>query len=175
MPPKTLALIDDDAEYGTYLARYLLDRGVVVRVFTDSAHFLADENAYGFDFYLVDLSLPSADDIELIRIARLRTSVGVLVVSGRESPDVFASIVKAGADMFLAKPVHFEQVALAVEAVHRRSGAVNPQDKPWRLDRRAGRLLAPDGTRRAAQRIGSGRDGLFPAGRRHAGVARHAA
>ncbi len=147
MLPKTLALVDDDAEYGTYLAQYLLDRGVVVRVFTDSAHFLADADAYGFDFYLVDLSLPTVDGIELIRILRLRTSVGVLVVSGRESADVFASIVKAGADMFLAKPVHFEQVGLAIEAVHRRSGALNPQDKPWRLDRRAGELLAPDGTR----------------------------
>jgi two-component system, OmpR family, response regulator len=147
MFPKLLALIDDDLEYGQYLAQHLRGQGVQTQVFDQATLFLASPAAYDFDFYVVDLSLPGIDGVELIKVIRVRTNAGVLVVSGRASPDVFASVVKAGADMYLAKPVNFEQVLLAIEAVHRRSGHSVPTDVPWRLDLRAGDLVAPDGAR----------------------------
>jgi two-component system, OmpR family, response regulator len=147
MLPATLALIDDDPEYSQYLAQHLRERGIDVRVFADSNQLIALPSAYDFGFYLVDLTLPGVDGVELIKILRLRTSAGLVVVSGRMAPDVFASVVKAGADMYLAKPVQFEQVLLAIEAVHRRSGHSIPIDSAWRLDRRARDLVAPDGAR----------------------------
>lgn len=147
MLPKSLALVDDDAEFGLYLAQHLRQQGIEVEVFAQSAEFLASSHAYDFDFYVVDLSLPGVDGVELIKVVRLRSNAGLLVVSGRSAPDVFASVVRAGADMYLAKPVNFEQVVLAIEAVHRRSGHSVPTHAPWRLDRRAGDLVAPDGAR----------------------------
>ncbi len=145
MLPKTLALIDDDAEYADFLSQYLRDRGVAVDVFNDSNRFLADSAPYGYDFYLVDLMLPGIDGIDLIKVLRLRSQAGVIVVSGRLAPDVFAQVVDAGADMYLAKPVQFEQVALAIKAVLRRAGNATRETSPWQLDRRAKRLIAPDG------------------------------
>jgi len=145
MLPKTLALIDDDAEYAEFLSQHLRERGVAVDVFSDSHRFLAHGAPYGYEFYLVDLSLPGIDGVDLIKVLRLRTQAGVLVVSGRLAPDVFAQVVDAGADMYLAKPVQFEQVALAVKAVQRRAATVAPQASPWQLDRRARQLIAPDG------------------------------
>ncbi|MFY8019430.1 MAG: response regulator transcription factor [Inhella sp.] len=147
MLPKSLALIDDDAEYSKYLAEYLRAQGMSVEVFDDSKHLLASPKAYSFDFYLVDLMLPGIDGVELIKVLRLRSRAGLLVVSGRLAPDVFASVVKAGADMYLAKPVQFEQVGLAIEAVHRRSQSLPAHESPWLLDRRSRDLVAPDGSR----------------------------
>jgi len=69
----------------------------------------------------------------------------VLVVSGKLADDVFDQVMLAGADMHLAKPVTFEQVALAVAAVYRRSGGARVPQATWRLDEAARRLLAPDG------------------------------
>ena len=60
-------------------------------------------------------------------------------------PRVFNQVLTAGADMYLAKPVQFEQVALAIQAVQRRVAAASPANPPWRLDRRARQLIAPDG------------------------------
>lgn len=146
MLPQRLALIDDDREYGEFLAQYLRDRGVHVDLFDDSNRFLAHTDPYGYEFYVVDLMLPGIDGLDLIRILRLRTNAGVLVVSGRLDPDVFPKVVDAGADMYLAKPVTFEQVEVAVKAVRRRSGGTaSPASQAWRLDRRARQLLAPDG------------------------------
>ena len=147
MFPKTLALIDDDKEYTEFLSQYLREQGIAVDVFADSNDLLTDAKAYLYDFYVVDLMLPGVDGVNLIKVLRLRTASGVLVVSGQLAPDVFASVVAAGADMYLAKPVQFEQVAIAIKAVQRRAGATSAGNPAWRLDRRAHQLLAPDGAR----------------------------
>jgi len=147
MLPKTLALIDDDREYAEFLSQFLTEQGVSVDVFPDSNDLLTHPEPYRYDFYIVDLSLPGVDGVNLIKVLRLRSSVGVLVVSGQLGPDVFTSVMGAGADMYLAKPVQFEQVAMAIKAVQRRAGNVSASNPTWRLDRRAQQLLAPDGAR----------------------------
>jgi two-component system, OmpR family, response regulator len=147
MFPHTLALIDDDAEFAEPLAQALRARGCRVELFADSNDLLAEANAFDFEFYVLDLMLPGIDGVDLIKVLRRRSTAGLLVVSGRLAPDVFSEVIGAGADMYLAKPVNFGQVVLAVEAVQRRAAMANPANTPWRLDRRARQLVAPDGAR----------------------------
>ncbi|RZL10956.1 MAG: response regulator transcription factor [Rubrivivax sp.] len=145
MLPRTLALVDDDAEYTEFLSQYLQERGVAVEVFGDSTDLLAHPDAYQYDFYLVDLSLPGIDGVDLIKVLRRRTEAGVVVVSGKLAPDVFKQVMTAGADMYLAKPVQFDQVELAINAIQRRMGSAGAPSPVWKLDRRVKRLIAPDG------------------------------
>jgi DNA-binding response OmpR family regulator len=147
MQPKTLALIDDDAEYSEFLTQFLQEQGITVSRFDDSNALLAAPEAFSFDFYLVDLMLPGVNGVELIKILRRRTDAGVVVVSGRLGPEVFREVITAGADMYLVKPVQFEQVALAIAAVQRRVAKPAAADAVWKLDRANGELLVPDGTR----------------------------
>jgi len=147
MLPKTLALIDDEAEFSGLLSQYLKNQGMQVDVFADSNQLLLGPEPYGYDFYVVDLTLPGIDGVSLIKLLRQRSNAGILVVSGRTSPDVFRQIVDAGADMHLRKPVQFEQVALAIRAVQRRAAADAPPPPPWILDRRLRQLTAPNGIR----------------------------
>ena len=143
----SIALVDDDPEYTEFLAQYLRERGAQVDVFPDSNDLLAHHDPYGYDFYVLDLMLPGVDGAELIKVLRRRTDAGLLVVSGRLAPDVFRQVITAGADMYLAKPVQFEQVALAIQAVQRRIQASTAAQTVWRLDLRARQLIAPDGAR----------------------------
>lgn len=147
MLPKKLALVDDDRDFSEFLAQHLRSQGCPVKVFRDSNDLLADRDAFDFDFYLVDLMLPGVDGLELLRILRRRTQAGILVVSGRLAPDVFDRAITAGADMYLAKPVRLEQVALAIHAVYRRMVAAQELTTVWRLDSTASELIAPDGAR----------------------------
>ncbi|CAN5765564.1 response regulator [soil metagenome] len=147
MLPKRLALVDDDAEFSEFLGQHLEEQGVEVRVFGDSGDLLADYSTYDFDFYVLDLTLPGIDGVELIRVLRKRSNAGILVVSGRLAPDAFEAVINAGADMYLAKPVRFEQVVLAVKAVQRRAMASHEQVSTWRLDKKASELIAPDNAR----------------------------
>ena len=145
MLPATLALVDDDTEYCEFLAQHLRNQGVKVQAYGDSSDLLADIEPYRFDFYVLDLMLPGVDGAELIRILRKRTQAGVLIVSGRLGPDVFAEVINAGADMYLTKPVTFEQVELAIRAVHRRIMTTAKTATAWKLDSRRSVLTAPDG------------------------------
>lgn len=147
MLPSTLALVDDDKEFTEYLSQFLQQRGVRVDAFGDSNDLLAHADPFSYDFYVVDLMLPGVDGVDLIKVLRRRSNAGVLVVSGRLGPDVFKDVVSAGADMYLAKPVRFEQVAVALEAVQRRVGAQATAPMDWTLDRAARQLVAPDGAR----------------------------
>ncbi|MEQ1685834.1 MAG: response regulator transcription factor [Burkholderiaceae bacterium] len=145
MLPDSLAVVDDDLEFSEFLTQYLRGEGVDVHAFGDSNELLTHRAPYDFDFYVLDLSLPGVDGVELIRILRRRTAAGVLVVSGRLAPAVFDEVINAGADMYLAKPIRFEQVALAVKAVYRRAAAAKDQVRSWKLDLRVSELVAPDG------------------------------
>ncbi|MBB6578369.1 two-component system OmpR family response regulator [Comamonas odontotermitis] len=145
MLPATLALVDDDTEYCEFLAQHLRNQGVKVQAYGDSSDLLADIEPYRFDFYVLDLMLPGVDGAELIRILRKRTQAGVLIVSGRLGPEVFAEVINAGADMYLTKPVTFEQVELAIRAVHRRIMTTAKTATAWKLDSRRSVLTAPDG------------------------------
>lgn len=145
--PSTLALIDDDSEFAEFLSQYLREQGIQVNVFPDSDDLLTTDAPYGYEFYVVDLMLPGVDGIQLIRLLRRRTNVGIMVISGKVSPDVFKSVIDAQADMYLSKPVSFEQVLLTIRAIHRRLATVTHVNSAWLLDRRASLLIAPDTTR----------------------------
>lgn len=145
MLPASLALVDDDAEFSEYLAQFLRGQGVAVRWFVDAEALLTSEGAFDHGFYVVDLMLSDIDGLSLVRMLRRRTNVGVLVVSGKVERDVFEQVMRAGADMLLAKPASFEQVQLAIASVYRRAGGQAATLPSWRLDERAALLIAPDG------------------------------
>jgi len=142
--PATLALVDDDAEYSEFLALHLQSLGVAVARYGDSDELLTSTRPFEHGFYIVDLMLPGVDGVSLIALLRRRTQAGIVVVSGRAAPEVFANVIDAGADMYLAKPVSFDQVVVAIRAVQRRATAAVP-GQTWLLDLRAARLVAPDG------------------------------
>ena len=145
MLPKTLCIIDDDREYTEYLGQYLRQQGAAVTTFFDSDDFLTSDGAFDFDFYLVDLMLPGVDGLDLIRLLRRRSDAGIVVVSSRLGAEVLDTVLTAGADMYLAKPLRFEQIALAIKAVARRARIGARPPPAWRLDHEASVVTTPQG------------------------------
>jgi two-component system, OmpR family, response regulator len=143
--PKTLALIEDNLEFATFVGDYLRALGVAVTVYRDSDDFLQSPLAYSFDFYLVDLQLPGVSGLDVVRLLRRRVPVGIVVITGREGGDVVDAVLDAGADMYLLKPSTAEQLGIVVKAVHRRTRRSVALSATWRLDRRARTLTTPSG------------------------------
>lgn len=146
MLPATLTIVDDDSDYREYLAQHLRQQGVKVRTFADGNRWLADPDPFGDAFYVIDLMLPGVSGEELIRILRLRSEAGVLVITGKAETGVFENVLTAGADMHLSKPVGLEQITLAIGAVYRR--IVRQRDtsqRAWQLDTDRQRLTSPEG------------------------------
>ena len=141
--PRSIALVDDDIQYSEFLTQHLQELGVEVHHFADSNDLLASQHPFDYGFYILDLILPGVDGTDLIGILRRRTRAGIVVVSGRVAPDVFSTVIEGGADMYLAKPVSFDEIVVAIRGVYRRIQA--PVTQAWLLDPRTGRLTAPDG------------------------------
>jgi DNA-binding response OmpR family regulator len=147
MPPKNIALIEDDRICSETLSTHLRDQGVRVDVFSDSNDPLIQARPDDYDVCIVDLMLPGIDGEDLIRLLRRRSDAGVLVITAIGNPEVFEQVLIADADMMLTEPVGLKPARVAIETVRLRAAQAMHAGSDWALDERAGQLAAPDGTR----------------------------
>lgn len=143
--PTSACIIDDDADFVNFLSQYLEARGCRTKGFGAGEDLLAGSAIPNFEFFIIDLMLPGIDGVDLISLIRAQSSAGILVISGRMGPDSFNSVLAAGADMFINKPVRFDQVYHAMASINRRLGAARPASIQWQFDQFEQRLLAPNG------------------------------
>jgi len=80
-----------------------------------------------FDLVILDLGLPGLDGLEVLRRWREQgLSMPVLILTARDSWAERVDGLRAGADDYLTKPFHPEELLLRVQAVLRRShGSAN--------------------------------------------------
>jgi serine phosphatase RsbU (regulator of sigma subunit) len=102
-----ILLIEDDAG-DALLVQEFLDEGdldthlVVARSFAEARRLLAE--TAGFQCVLVDLSLPDADGLDMLReVLRLTPRAAVLVLTGLSDAQVGVAAVGAGAQDYLVK------------------------------------------------------------------------
>jgi len=75
------------------------------------------------DLVLLDIILPESNEAgwELLEFIRKRSSVPVILVSALSRADDRVRGLRAGADDFISKPFHLEEVLARVEAILRRA------------------------------------------------------
>ncbi|MET9208440.1 response regulator transcription factor [Streptomyces bacillaris] len=119
--PKLLIVEDDPAS--VLALRELLTRGGY-RVVTaaDGREALRLLFAERPDLMLLDLLVPELDGWRVLTRARDLSDLPVLVVSGLDGVDHRVTALRAGADDYLVKPFHPEELLARVEALLRRAG-----------------------------------------------------
>jgi two-component system OmpR family response regulator len=145
-PITQICIVDDDSDFVEFLGQYLSVRGLAAKGFATAEALLKSEDIASSDFFILDLGLPGIDGVDLITLLRARTDAGILVISGRMGPDAFNSALSAGADMFINKPIRFDQVYNAIASVCRRMSSRSIGNSPWRLLVKRSELVAPDGS-----------------------------
>ncbi len=116
-----ILVVEDDEALGKSLQRDLIAAGFAVDRATDgvTGEFLgATEH---FDLAVLDLGLPKMSGLEVLRRWRAaKLDVPVLVLTARDSWPERIEGFKAGADDYLGKPFHFEELYLRLQALARR-------------------------------------------------------
>lgn len=143
--PTNICIVDDDTDFVSFLAEYFQLRGCFSSIFNSAEEFLVKGDISGFDFFIIDLGLPGLDGVDLTTLIRARSGAGILVVSGRLGADAFNSALAAGADMFVNKPVRFDQVSHAIASIWRRFPKPVSRHEAWSLSADGARLIAPLG------------------------------
>lgn len=145
-PLSQICIVDDDLDFVEFLSQYLGLRGLATKGYETAEDLLHSNQLGNFDFFILDLGLPGIDGVDLITLIRAQSSAGILVISGRMGPDAFNSALSAGADMFINKPVRFDQVFNAIASVCRRMSLRVTGDPAWKLAVKRAELVAPDGS-----------------------------
>ena len=143
--PSSICIVDDDEDFTSFLAEYLSLKGCSCDIFV-SAEALLQKHDFGcYDFFILDLGLPGIDGVDLTTLIRAHSSAGILIISGRLGPDAFNSALAAGADMFINKPVRFDQVLHATQSIWRRFGNPRARSASWVILQDLTRLVSPTG------------------------------
>lgn len=80
------------------------------------------------DIAIVDLGLPGEDGLSLIRRWRAhQAKLPILVLTARESWQDKVAVLEAGADDYVTKPFHLEEVIARMQALMRRNSGLASQ------------------------------------------------
>jgi DNA-binding response OmpR family regulator len=121
-PPLTILVVDDHADTTQFLVRLLARRGHVVSGESEYASALAAARGTRADLLICDIGLGGGrDGCDLLSEVRSSCSLKALALTGHDTPEVRARIVKAGFDGHLLKPVVFEELLQAIDALTQRA------------------------------------------------------
>ncbi|HWM66660.1 MAG TPA: response regulator transcription factor [Steroidobacteraceae bacterium] len=116
-------VVEDEVALRDSLKERLAESGFTVDVASDGEEGLFAALEFPLDVAIVDLGLPKVSGLELIRRVReQRKSYPILILTARDRWQDKVEGLQAGADDYVAKPFHFEEVLARVQALLRRSG-----------------------------------------------------
>lgn len=117
-----LLVIEDDAMLRGQLQDQLRDNGYVVDSAEDGEEGLYYGREYEYDAAIIDVGLPKRDDISLIRKLREEgRAFPVLILTARSHWQDKVAGLEAGADDYLTKPFHMEELTARINALVRRA------------------------------------------------------
>jgi two-component system OmpR family response regulator len=140
-----LLVVEDDKDLNRQLVSALEQSGYVVdRAFDgEEGHFLGETEPY--DAVVLDIGLPKKDGVTVLEQWRgAGRLMPVLILTARDRWSDKVQGFDAGADDYVAKPFHMEEVLARIRALLRRASGHATNEivcGPVRLDTKAGRVV----------------------------------
>jgi two-component system response regulator PhoP len=143
-----LLLVEDDQSLNRSLVAQLGEAGYKVDSALDGREGLYLAKEYAVDLAIVDLGLPGVSGLDLIRTLRTDgKEYPILVLTARDRWQDKVAALKLGADDYVVKPFHVEELLARVDALLRRAGGWAQSELvcgPITLDTRS-QVVAVDG------------------------------
>lgn len=115
-------IVEDESTLRDSLAEQLKTAGFNVDVAKDGEEGLYCAQEYPLDLAVIDLGLPKLPGLEVIKKVRAAgKSFPILILTARDRWQDKVEGLQAGADDYLAKPFHFEELLARAQALLRRS------------------------------------------------------
>jgi two-component system, OmpR family, response regulator len=154
-----IAVVEDDPEISRMMTSYMTENGFEVtaaRSGRDLDRLMASGGK--IDCVILDVGLPGEDGLSICRRLRGKSTVPIIMVTGRGTDTDRIVGLELGADDYLPKPFNPRELLARVRAVMRRSTMAEPPPaevpqvltfEGWRLDMSRRQLFAPDGAPRS--------------------------
>jgi len=139
-----ILVVEDDVNLNRQLKEALTEGGYAVDVAFDGeeGHFLGDTEPY--DAIVLDIGLPQMDGLSVLENwRRAGKTTPVLLLTARDRWSDKVQGIDAGADDYVAKPFHMEEVLARIRALVRRAAGLASNEivaGAVRLDARSGKV-----------------------------------
>jgi len=115
-------IVEDELTLRDQVKRFLVDNGFVVDLAENGEEGFYLGSEYPMDVAIIDLGLPDISGIELIQRLRKAGKVfPILILTARTRWQEKVEGLDAGADDYLVKPFHFEELLARLNALIRRA------------------------------------------------------
>jgi two-component system, OmpR family, response regulator QseB len=129
-----ILIAEDEVRLASFLEKGLRSSGFTTTVVSDgiaAGAVAADED---FDLLILDLGLPGRDGLTVLRELRAAGQhLPVIVLTARGDPHDRVEGLETGADDYLTKPFHFEELVARVRARLRDPGAGASEEQQLRV------------------------------------------
>ena len=115
-----ILVVEDDTAIGNLISTTLETQDYQYHKATTGASALLDAVSYRPDVILLDLGLPDADGVDIIKKIRSWSNTPIIVVSARSEDSDKVAALDAGADDYLTKPFSVEELLARLRVALRR-------------------------------------------------------
>ncbi len=117
-----LLIVEDEAQLQSQIRQQMEDLNYTTDTASDGREGLYYGEEYQYDLAIIDLGLPEIDGIELIRrLRKNEKTFPILILTARGDWQDKVEGLEAGADDYLVKPFHTEELRARVQALLRRA------------------------------------------------------
>ena len=117
-----ILIVEDEFSISNFMKTVLEGDGYTVEVATCAAQARTALDRAEYHVLLLDLGLPDADGLELLRELRQRYALPVIVVSARTEESEKVAALDCGADDYITKPFGSPELLARIRAALRRAG-----------------------------------------------------
>jgi two-component system, OmpR family, copper resistance phosphate regulon response regulator CusR len=130
-----ILLVEDEFKVSQFIKKGLEEHQFHVDVANESTSGIAKGLSGLYDMIILDIMLPGTNGLEICsEIRRKDTSVPILMLTALGSTKNKVQGLDHGADDYLTKPFHFEELLARIRALLRRKNLDNSKDRVLRID-----------------------------------------
>ncbi|HVZ08354.1 response regulator [Rhodopila sp.] len=153
-----IAVVEDDPDVSRMMVSCMTEHGFEVTPAANGRDLDRVMSSEKIDLVILDVGLPGEDGLSICRRLRGKSSVPIIMVTGRGSDTDRIVGLEIGADDYLPKPFNPRELVARVKAVMRRSAMAERQQadtarvmmfEGWKLDLARRQLFDPDGQPRS--------------------------
>jgi DNA-binding response OmpR family regulator len=131
----SILLLEDDPILSKEISTYLTSKSIVCETVFDGDIFQRKFRTHQFDLFILDINVPKINGIEICKLIRdTNKTIPILMLTAFEALEDKIDAFEAGADDYLVKPFHFEELLARIKVLLRRSEVPQHQEQVYSVD-----------------------------------------
>lgn len=130
-----ILLLEDDPILSREISHFLSQKGMTVNTVDDGKHFKEASQEKNPDLFLLDINVPGINGLEICRMVREENKkTPIIMLTAYSEINEKRHAFEYGADDYMVKPFHFDELFLRIQSIQRRMGEQEGPGAVIRID-----------------------------------------